>query len=82
MSVIRNHCSRGGRDGVQSGGKQSGEGRLGQTTDSVKGQIGDLDIQQEDFIKGVMVLVLHDQAGRGRDWRYENDEATDIATQD
>lgn len=55
---------------------------MGQTTDSVKGQIGDLDTQQEDFIKGVTVLVLHDQAGRGRDWRYENDEATDIATQD
>ena len=48
----------------------------------MKGQIGDLDIQQEDFIKGVMVSVLHDQAGRGRDWRCENDEATDIATQD
>ena len=32
-------------------------------TDREKGQIGDLDIQQEDFIKDVMVLVFHDWAG-------------------
>ena len=30
---------------------------------SEKGQVGDLDIQQEDFIKDVMVLVFHDWAG-------------------
>ena len=44
-------------------GNESGESSLGQTTDREKGQIGDLDIQQEDFIKDVMVLVFHDWAG-------------------
>lgn len=58
MSVIRNQR----RKGWDSKGK-SGESSVGQTTDSEKGQIGDLGIQQEDFIEDVMVLVFHDQAG-------------------
>lgn len=48
---------------LESGGKQSGKSRLGQTTDNVKYQMGDLNVQLKDCSKNVMVTVFHDQAG-------------------
>lgn len=61
--------------GAKSGGKQSGESRLGQTTDSEKGQIGNVDIQLGECGKDVMELAFHHQTGSCTEDRWKGERS-------